>query len=212
MRYKKKSEIFFILCLLVLFVYTLNSCGSFSDPQKLISDLNSHLITLGIEELPEIEYRTTEYLIYYDGSLNTIFIPSYNELETEQINFIDKYVSGEENFIELFNWFFIAHEYGHVYQFNNSQFEMSPFQIESEANRFAVQFLIDHDIERLIGLRDVLLLLKQNPLLGELATDEAYFNSNYLQIPIKSPELYLLYQIEMILYHVENGLTVDGAI
>ncbi len=191
---------------LLIIIISITSCTYLSESKRLYNSLNEDLSEIGYSDIPKIEFRTTDLLIFYDRASNTIVVPKYNELNTEQKQFISTNLTDPEIFHDLFNWFFIAHEFGHYIQVQNDIWELSPYEMELDANKFAVQYLIRYDKNKLLKLKNDLLDIRTNSMMSEVILTRENFDENYIEIALDHPEQYLMYQIEMILHHLENEI------
>ena len=157
--------------------------------------------------MPDIVVETTPSLIYYlstDEGESVVVVPRWQELGEVHALFEDwaeatgGAYDGRALFEELFNWFFVAHETGHLLQTVSERGPESRWDQELQANEIAVAHFAVAEPARLDALVAALASVRDSLEAPQGAGDPAFFEAEYDAIGVV-PEVYGHFQFGFVL-------------
>ena len=138
--------------------------------------------------MPDVVVETTPSLIYYQSDIDgtsVVVVPDWEDLREERALF-DEWAGatagaydGRALFEELFNWFFVAHETGHLLQTVSGIGPETRQGEERQANDIAVAHFAATEPARLEALVSALADVRDALPVPERADDPEYFETEY---------------------------------
>ena len=157
--------------------------------------------------MPDVVVETTPSLIYYLSTIDgdsVVVVPRWEDLREERALF-DAWAGttggaydGRALFEELFNWFFVAHETGHLLQSVSDRGPETRWDQELQANEIAVAHFAVTEPARLEALVGVLAAVRDSLEVPEGAEDRERFEREYDAIG-EVPEVYGWFQFGFVL-------------
>ena len=167
--------------------------------------------------MPDVVVETSPSLIYYLSTIDgdsVVVVPRWEDLREGQGLFEEWAATtggaydGRALFEELFNWFFVAHETGHLLQTVSEQGPETRWVQEIQANEIAVAHFAATEPARLDALVAALAPVLASFDVPEGAGDPEFFGRAYEAIS-EVPEIYGYFQFGFILDAYDRADKLD---
>lgn len=157
---------------------------------------------------PVIELATTPGATRYDPRKRAVVIVPYDVVDPGTRAAMERFaaigtlgLSGQQQYVEIFNNLLVAHELGHWIQ-EISRRPLTRWQAEYQANRMMVAFWRDHPVGASTEHRLVNFVAQRTPTpdlvpTGIGAGEAEYFNANIVSLEA-DPARYSLFQKKMV--------------